>query len=54
MWIDPANSITKPPTFDSGHAPQRAGDVVINSGAADKANLRVGDHVKVVLSNARR
>ena len=53
MWIDPANSITKPPTFDSGHAPQRAGDVVINSGAADKANLRVGDHVKVVLSNVQ-
>jgi putative ABC transport system permease protein len=51
MWVDPASSITKPPTFDSGRAPARSGEVAINTGAAKNGGLHVGDHVRIILPN---
>jgi putative ABC transport system permease protein len=40
------------PTMVSGHAPQRAGQIVINDGAASKYHLTAGEQVKVVVPNA--
>jgi putative ABC transport system permease protein len=52
MWTSAQDSVTAPPTFVSGAAPDRPGQVVINNGAATKAKLSTGDHAKVVLANS--
>ncbi|MGH8962564.1 MAG: ABC transporter permease [Jatrophihabitantaceae bacterium] len=52
VWTSPADSISTPPTFVSGHAPDAVGQVVINQGAAKKGHLHTGDHAKIVLPNA--
>jgi putative ABC transport system permease protein len=49
VWIEPRKSITSPPTLVSGHAPRAADEAVLNETAADKGDIRTGDHVKVVL-----
>jgi putative ABC transport system permease protein len=46
-------SVNPIPTFVSGHAPTNARQVVINNGAATQHDLQTGDHVKVVVQNAR-
>jgi putative ABC transport system permease protein len=51
MWS--AKSVNPVPTFVSGHAPTTASEVVVNNSAATKYNLNTGDHIKVVVSNAR-
>ncbi len=51
IWTG-ADSVGPVPTFVSGRAPARAGEVVINNGAAKKGHLHTGDHAKVVLPNA--
>jgi putative ABC transport system permease protein len=40
------------PELVSGRAPQRAGEIAINDGAAKKYHLDVGEQVKVVVPNA--
>jgi putative ABC transport system permease protein len=52
MWNAPANAVGPVPSFVSGRAPSRPGEIVINNGAAKKGQLRTGDHAKVVLPNA--
>ena len=51
-WTPANQTIGEVPTFASGRAPLVAGEVAVNSGAATKAHLHVGDHVKIVLPNA--
>jgi putative ABC transport system permease protein len=51
-WLPADQSVSAVPTFQAGHAPTAAGQVVINSDAARKAHITVGDHVKVVVANA--
>jgi putative ABC transport system permease protein len=51
-WASADESVSPVPTFVSGHAPTGAGEAVLNEGAATKAGLHPGDHVKVVLPNA--
>ncbi|MGH8861247.1 MAG: ABC transporter permease, partial [Jatrophihabitantaceae bacterium] len=48
-----ATSVNPVPTFVSGHAPTRSGEVVVNDGAASKHDLHTGDHVKVVVANSK-
>jgi putative ABC transport system permease protein len=48
-----ARSVNPVPGFQSGHAPQRPGEVAVNDGAATLHHLRTGDKVKVVVANAR-
>ncbi|HZC71888.1 MAG TPA: FtsX-like permease family protein [Jatrophihabitans sp.] len=48
----PNNRIGETPQMISGHAPTKAGEVVINDGAAKKYNLTAGEHVKLVTQNA--
>ncbi|HEY7009557.1 MAG TPA: ABC transporter permease, partial [Jatrophihabitantaceae bacterium] len=48
-----AQSVNPVPSFASGHAPQRAGEVAVNDGAATLHHLHTGDRVKVVVANAR-
>jgi putative ABC transport system permease protein len=40
------------PTVVHGRAPQRAGEVVVNNGAASRYHLTTGEHIKVVVPNA--
>src|SRR6266545_6889886 len=49
IWNPPGQQIKTPPTFVAGHAPSAPGEVVVNEGAAKKAELTVGDRTKVVL-----
>jgi putative ABC transport system permease protein len=48
-----AHSVNPVPTFQSGHAPRTAGEVVVNDGVAEQHNLHTGDQVKVVVANAK-
>jgi putative ABC transport system permease protein len=50
-WIG-TNTIQDVPKIVDGHAPQRAGEIVVNDGAAKKYDLHTGDRVKVVVPNA--
>src|SRR5664279_558465 len=52
-WVTARDSVNPVPTFVSGHAPTRAGEVVVNDGAARQDHLAVGDHVKVVTPAGR-
>lgn len=52
IWTDAAHSINTPPSFASGHAPTKPGEVVVNEGAAKRGHLHTGDHARVVLPNA--
>jgi putative ABC transport system permease protein len=52
VWTSAADSISKPATFVSGHAPSTAAEAVVNQGAAKKGHLHTGDRVKIVLPNA--
>ena len=49
-WYGSEN-IGKTPTFQSGRAPERSGEVVLNTGAAKKGHIKVGDRIKLVLPN---
>ena len=51
-WSPAGESLTTPPTFVSGSAPNAAGQVVINQGAAKKGHIATGDHIKVVTPNS--
>jgi len=54
VWTSAADSISKPATFVSGHAPSTAAEVVVNQGAAKKGHLHTGDRVKIVLPTPPR
>ncbi|HZY76388.1 MAG TPA: FtsX-like permease family protein [Jatrophihabitantaceae bacterium] len=51
-WTPASESVTPPATFAAGTAPTTPNEVVINQGAANKAHLKVGDHLHIVLANA--
>jgi putative ABC transport system permease protein len=48
----PHTRIGDPTRIVQGRAPTRAGEVVVNDGAAGKYHLRVGERVRVVVANA--
>ncbi|MBO1754906.1 ABC transporter permease [Allobranchiibius sp. CTAmp26] len=50
-WTVPADRIGDPTRFESGGPPTRSGQAVLNAGAAHKGHIRVGDRVRIVLSN---
>nr|WP_243757511.1 FtsX-like permease family protein [Allobranchiibius sp. GilTou38] len=50
-WTVPADRIGDPTQFESGGPPTSSGEAVINAGAARKGDIKVGDRVRIVLSN---
>nr|WP_179483507.1 FtsX-like permease family protein [Allobranchiibius huperziae] len=50
-WTVPADRIGDPTQFESGGPPTASGEAVINAGAARKGDIKVGDRVRIVLSN---
>jgi putative ABC transport system permease protein len=53
-WNDAPTASGEPPaTIDKGRWPERSGEVVLDSGTADRAGYKVGDTVKLVTSGAQ-
>jgi putative ABC transport system permease protein len=52
IWTPAAQTLGEVPTFVAGHAPGAAGEVVVNEGAAERGNLKVGQRISVVAPRA--
>ncbi|MGW0004197.1 ABC transporter permease [Nocardia grenadensis] len=48
-YIPPQQAVAEPDPFVAGVPPAEPGQIALNTGAADRAGLKVGDHTKVLV-----
>lgn len=48
-YVPPDKAVEKPDTFVAGTPPTKPGEIALNVGGAEKANLKVGDTTKVLI-----
>ena len=50
QYLSPADKIGAPYTLEAGRAPQKSGEVLLNSGALKISKLKLGDHTTMLLT----